>query len=987
MYQSTLKSRILRRSLLLGAASAAALAIAAPAAAQGQNVETVVVTGSRIPQQGLYSSSPVTTVGAQDLKLQGATNIGQVMADLPSVVSDGDGQFVNNGSGGISTVDLRGLGNVRTLLLVDGKRLVPSDQFGDVDLNQIPPMLIDHIEVLTGGASAVYGSDAVAGVVNLILRKDFEGLEADVQYKQTDHNDGQTFDGSLMMGVNSADGKGNVTIYGNYQNRQAIMQGNRGYSSEATASPQFTFGAPVGTTCADLGYPSIQGGFCPLGSSASVEGNFVPQDGNAYHATSGGTLSSGFTHYNFNPVNYFQTPNTRYALGAIGHYEVSKALDIYARLTYSDNQTTTQLAPTPIFTTYNVNYGNPFLSAQERAIFFGDQACAATLSCAANDTASFGFRRRLIENGPRVDTFDQSAYQMVLGAKGQLGNNWSYDISAQYGHVLTSQHLTGDAQYNRFQQGLLVTAGGDCTDPSNGCVPINVFKSGGITPEAVKFFTLYMTAVTQVDQWDMVGSVTGDLTDYGIKSPWAKNGVSVNAGAEYRQEAAKFQPDQNLGTGNDLGFGQSSPVSGSYNVGEGFTEVRVPLIENMPFAELVSIDGAYRYSSYNLAGSTNTYKYSAEWQPVDDFRFRGSFERAVRAPNVNELFSAQSDSANTGKDPCSNAGAGVGASAALCVATGVPAGKVFSTALDCPSGQCEARVGGNPGLKPEVAKTRSLGVVFTPTFVDGFTATVDWFDINVGGYITQLPVATVLKLCYDPAYNASQSAAAAACQLIHRNAAGEIFGEPVPPGGYVQTLQSNIANYRVKGWDFDASYTSDLSRFGMDGWGAIAVNFKGTLMPTVDFKPDPTSGVQHCAGLYGDICPNFTPTPKWKHTMRVTWFSPDNDVSLSLLWRHIGGTQFDEVALSGKDTTTSCGYSFCDPLDAKIAAFNWFDLSGTWNVSDKVTLRAGVTNLFNKKPPIVDFEISAASADSGNTFPTVYDPVGRFMFIGATVKM
>lgn len=943
--------------------------------AQDQSVETVVVTGSRIPQAGLYSTSPVTSVGQQEIKLTGATNLETALRSLPSTVADTDNQFTNNGSGGLSLVDLRGLGNVRTLVLVDGKRLMPSDTAQDVDISVLPPDLIDHVEVLTGGASAVYGSDAVAGVVNFILRKDFEGAEVDAQYGQTDSNDGGTTDVTGILGVNSANGKGNITIYGEYQDRHAIFQGNRDYSSVALASPIWSLGVP---DCASAGLPTLFGGFCPLGSSSSQEGNVTPQQGagagNSFHVTGSNTLATGRTFYNFNPVNYFQTPDVRYSFGATGHYEVSKALDFYTRLTFSDSQVGTQLAPTPIISTFSTNYGNPFLSDQERALLF---SCFP--GCAPTDTATFGYRRRLVEDGNRVDNFDHQMYQMVIGAKGDLGEGWSYDISAQYGRALTTQRLTGDAKFNAFQQGLLVggtAANPVCLDPSGGCSPINIWTTNSISPQAVAFFTLPMTAVTHNEEWDVQGSLVGDLGQWGIQSPWAKNPVAFSVGAEYRQEHGAFEPDDNLGTGNDLGFGQSAPVHGGYNVKEGFTEVRIPLIENMPFAELLQVDGAYRYSSYSLSGASSTYKYSGEWQPIDDIRFRGSVERAVRAPNIGELFGAQSDSANPGQDPCSSSSS-VTTTAALCTATGVPVGKAFNQSLDCPAGQCEARVGGNPNLKPEIADTKSVGFVFTPTFFDGFTATADYYDINVKGFITSVPIATVLNECYSTTLNPTQDPNNPFCQLVHRNAAGEIFGEPVPPGGYIASLESNIATYRVKGYDFEANYNTQFSDLGMDSdWGGFAVNFKGSLMTTSDFQSDPTSPVQKCAGLYGDLCPNGAPTPKWRHTMRLTWFNSSDDVSVSLLWRHISSTTFDEVKFNG----------LVDPLDAHIPSFDWFDLSATWAVTDRVSLRAGSTNLFNKKPPLIDFEISSSAVDSGNTFPGTYDPVGRTYFAGATIK-
>lgn len=942
--------------------------------------ETVVVTGSRIPQQGLYSTSPVTSVGQQEMKLQGTTNIETILRALPAAEADTDNATTDNGSGGLATVDLRGLGANRTLVLVDGKRLMPSDTGGDVDLSQIPPALVDHVEVLTGGASAVYGSDAIAGVVNIILKKDFEGAMMDAQYSLTDHSDGQTTDLTGVLGFSSANGKGNVTIYGNYEHRNPIFEGDRSYGQHALNDPNFSGCAP--------GTATLFGGFCAGGSSSSQQGRFSPAaalgGGNYFPTDSSvpGTLSkcgaAGFPAcplFNFAPVNYYQTPNVRYAFGATGHYEVNKELDFYTRLTFSDNQIQSQLAPTPIISTFQTNFGNPFLSGQEKALLFSPGPHANS------DLASFGYRRRLVENGNRDDNFDHTSYQMVLGARGDLGNHWNYDVSGQYGRVNDTQRLTGDANFANFSQGLIVDgatpATAVCDDPSGGCVPINIFTQHAISNAAVQFFTLAMDAVEHEEQWDMQGALTGDLGAWGFQSPWAKDPVAVAIGAEYRQEAAAFEPDQNLGTGNDLGFGQSAPVHGSYNVKEGFAEVRIPVVEGMPFFQLLQFDGGYRYASYNLAGPNTTYKYGGEWSPTDDFRLRASVERAVRAPNISELFSANSDSANPGQDPCSADNGGITTTSTLCINTGVPSGSVGSSGLNCPAGQCEARVGGNKDLKPEIADTRTAGIVFTPTFFDGFTATIDYYNIKVDKFISSIPLETILNGCYSTTLNPGQTINHF-CMLVHRNAAGEIFGEPVPPGGFVSEALTNVALYQVKGWDMEANYQTDLSNLGMaSSWGGIALSFRGSLMNSSDFQPDKTTPVEDCVGLFGNICVNGAPTPRWKHTLRTTWFDASNDVSISLDWRHISSEEFDNVPFNGYPT---------DGISAHIPAFNWFDLSGTWSLGDGIDLRAGVTNIFDKKPPLVDSALAPASADNGNTFPGTYDAAGRFIFVGGSVK-
>jgi len=989
MLKTIARERNLRSSLLLGAASVAVIA-AAPAMAQDQSVETVVVTGSRIPQTGLYSTSPVTAIGQQEFKLQGATNVETLLRNLPATAGDGDNQTSNNGSGGQETVDLRDLGPIRTLVLVDGKRLVASNTAGTVDVSVIPAAMVDHVEVLTGGSSAVYGADAVAGVINLILRKDFQGMEIDGQYQATRYGDGQTSDINLLMGMNSADGKGNVTIYGGYTNRDAVLQGNRTISKFALHDGYFE-------TCAGgpAGHPGSTaiffGGFCHSGSSLIAEGRDL--NTSTMFTPSRTAVPYDGRKFNFAPFNYFQTPDTRYTMGAEGHYEVNKSLDIYTRLTFAAHDATTQLAPTPIVSGFNVNFGNPLISAQEKAVLFTNNtsgACDPAENAVsgptgpggtftADDTCQLFLGRRLVGNGDRRSTFNYDAYQMVIGAKGDLGSGWSYDVSAQYGNVLRTIYRTGDVDATRFQQGLLVNPNGTCEDPSGGCVPIDIFVTNGFSHTQQQFFTLNQASISTTSQWDMVGSVTGDLGADGIKSPWAKDGVGVAFGSEYRREASNFQPDDNVNAGTGLGFGGSPAVHGSYNVKEVFAEMNVPLVEGVPFFQNLSLDGAYRYSSYNIEGVTNTYKYGAQWNPSDDVMFRGSFQRAVRAPNINELFQPSAIGQLAANDPCA---AGGTASAALCEATGVPAANYHSNGLVCPSGQCTEAAGGNPNLKPEVADTRSVGVVLTPTFLDGFTATVDYYDIKIAGFVGAIggSVPNVLAGCYSTVFNPTQSAANAFCQAIHRDSAGRIFGSTLA-GGHVDQFLSNAANVQTKGVDFEVNYQRDLDDMGWGtGLGSFAINNVTSYLQSFKQQVASTAPVQECKGTFGDVCTvngtGGSPLPVWKANTRFTWYSPGSDISVSLLWRHLSGVVFDEVKLNG----------FFDPISGKLPSVDYFDLAGTWNITSAFELRAGINNLFEKAPPLVDQGLANAGVDSGNTFPGTYDVMGRTFFVGGSLK-
>ena len=969
----------LRAALMLGAATASALTLAG--AAKADTVETVVVTGSRIPQVGLTATSPVTSLGAKDIKLDGANSIGNLLSTLPSVVNDGDGQTVNNGSVGVATIDLRNLGTKRTLVLVDGKRLVAADASLNVDTNQIPATMIDRIEVLTGGASAVYGSDAVAGVVNIILKKDFQGIEADSQASLTDHGDGLIHDSSMILGVSSDNGKGNVTIYGEFMHRDPVSEADRDFSAHALAATNYTGCATPATHF---------GGFCFSGSGTIAEGRIKsaslagPTAGTSTMFTPGGGIAAydGRT-FNFAPFQQLQTQGQRYSFGATGHYQVDEQVDFYTRLTFSDNQVRTQIGPSPMTALFNINCGNPEMSdAVRQAIFGTTPGGTIAAQCATEDpslvtggnpifdTRLVSVARRLVEVGPRIGLNEHSAFQLVGGIKGDLGEGWSYDFSGQYGHTFVSQILLNDALKGNFQNGLLVDPNtGKCTQDAANCSAMNLFTGdSGLTAANVNYIRSNLVVNTYVQQWDMQLNLVGNLDEFGIRSPWAKDPIGVGVGAEYRQEAAAVRPDHNLQIGNLVGNNQIVATDGGFRVGEGYGEMRIPIIQDMEFARDLTFEGSGRFSSYDRAGSTWTWKAGLEWQVIDDVKFRVAQERSVRAPNVSELFTpAGGTSANPGKDPCSAAGSNTPTTAALCIATGVPAASVFTHQLDCPTNQCQGAIGGNPFLKPEKSDSRTLGIVLTPTFIPGLTATVDWYDIKIAGFVTAIPLQTILVNCYSTAVNTTQSAANPFCSFIHRDALGTITTTNT---GFVVQAEGNIAKNKTDGLDFEVNYDTDLGEWGMPGWGSLAANW---IANWASFNELSVVGFS-CVGLWGSQCGE--PEPRFKSNLRLTWADADNEFSVSVKWRHLSAVEFELNQFGFQNTPTLA-----------IPDFDYIDLSGTWAVSDQLELRGGVRNLFGRNPPLTDNNTALASSINGNTFPGTYDALGRVVFIGATAKL
>jgi iron complex outermembrane receptor protein len=1015
VYQTNLDKRSLRSALLLGAASVAVAGYSIPATAQ-ENVETVVVTGSRIPQTGLYSSSPVTAVGQQEMKFEGTTNVENLINNLPSAFAE-FGSNESNGSVGTATVNLRNLTCARTLVLIDGKRLMPGDnELPCADLNQIPAALVDHVEVVTGGASAVYGSDAIAGVVNFIMRKDFEGVEFDGQYSvfQHDNNngtyrgytalglggtlpgtvpqapssvlDGADTDGTVIMGVNTDNGKGNVTVYMGYRNIQPVLESQRDVSACATVS---TYG----------------GGFICVGSSTSAlngaGGRFVSLDGGACNnfgvrqcTIDGGTgevrAFLGSDAFNFAPYNYLQRPDTRYTFGSFAHYEVNKSLDFYASTMFMDDKTVAQIAPSGLFfgTLAQVNCDNPFLGDPNDPTSPAYNFCtSAGLSDGQNANLLIG--RRNVEGGPRQDHLEHTAYRLLFGARGDLGGGWSYDVSGQYGTTILSEEYVNDMSISHIQKALQVV-----TDPLTGapvcksaldgsdpnCVPWDIFQPNGVTGAAINYLDLPGFREGGTQEWVATGSVTGDLGSWGLQSPWAKNPVAVSAGAEWRQERLENRVDAEFSTGDLAGQGGPTPSThGGFDVAEVFGEVRVPLVQNLPWFEDLSVNGAFRYSSYNISGSVDTYKYGAEWQPIDDFRIRASFQRAVRAPNVLELFTPQALGLWGGTDPC--AGTNPQYTLAQCERTGVTASQ-YGNVIDCPAAQCNALFGGNTNLKPEKSDTREVGIVLTPTFLDGFTATIDYFNIKVAGFIGVVPQLNVLAGC-------AIAGAPGFCNEIHRGVGGILFGSP-PAGGFVTSLTTNTGSEKTDGMDFEANYNTDLSNWGLGDNGSLSFNFLGTWTKSFVITPtsvevDTIAGVPHlsgdCSGLFGLFC--GTPIPAWRHKLRTTWTSPW-DFDLSLQWRHLSSVSFD-----ADQTAPIFNGPLGDLSDAKIDSFNYLDFAGDWTIREGVQIHFGVNNIFDKDPPILDTNgigVSSPPFGNGNTYPQVYDALGRLLFIGATIK-
>jgi outer membrane receptor protein involved in Fe transport len=994
-----MRERLLASSMICGAALLGVSSQAyAQAAASNEEVSEVVVTGTRIPSPNLESVSPVTAIGAAELRAQGVTRVEDMINTLPQAFA-AQGAALSNGSTGTATVNLRGLGATRTLVLIDGRRLMPGtpNTLGGslaADINFIPGALVQRVDVLTGGASAVYGADAVAGVVNFILQKNFEGVRIDAQYGIYQHDqhssvadvvsarqataavksfftlpkdnvrDGEQSEVTLVIGVNAPDGKGNVTAYAGYRHVEPVLQGNRDFSS-CTLNSGATFAA-AGCGGSGTAFPARIG--------TQIVDPAGP--GNTFRTRTGADV------YNFGPSNYYQRPDDRYVMGAFASYEIQPWATAYADLMFMDDVSTYQIAPGGIFAgTFSINCANPFLSAQQRGLMPATTASGGG-TCATNNAGTFTgtVARRNIEGGGRQGRTEHTQYRYVIGLRGDLNDNWNYDFYMQYGRVEFTQTQTGFFRTSAINNALnVVSVNGTptCTSVVNGtdlaCVPYNIFQLGQVNRNQLNYLETPSTQQGNLFERVVNFSMGADLTDYGVKSPWAEDGVGISFGAEYRRETFDFAADFISSSGDLNGSGGANPpVNGAYDVYEGFAEARIPVITDMPFIKRAQIELAYRYSDYSSgAGTTDTYKIAGDWQIVDDLRVRASYQRAVRAPHVLELFSPQNVVLDGTQDPCAGLAASNPLVAKCASIFKLTTAQVLAIEKN-PANQYNGQIGGNPNLAPETSDTISFGFVATPTFLPGFNLSADYFDIKVKDYINGIGADVIINRCV-------QSADPFFCNLVHRDAAGSLW---LSNQGFVTDTTLNTGALRTKGVDVNASYRTDLDALGMENMGGITMSFVGTYLDKLQTKPLPGDPYYDCAGLYGTVC--LVPAPEWRHKVRLTWNTPFEygdwfkSWNLSLQWRHFNKVKLDAFSSDPQLNNTGLQYA----TDRVLKSRDYIDFSTTWVMRDNLKFRAGINNLFDVDPPLNGSSNCPTGPCNGNTWPQVYDAFGRYAYIG-----
>lgn len=954
----------------------------------------VVVTGSRIARKETETAAPIAVVGAEEFKLSGTVNVENVINQLPQVVP-GTTSFSNNPGNGQATLNLRGLGAARTLVLVNNRRWMVSDTAQIVDLNTIPQFLIEAVDVVTGGAGAVYGSDALSGVVNFRLRQ-IEGLEVGGQYNLTGRGDAARYQFYGALGASFDDGRGNATVFAEYFNREDLFQGQRAFSNfalggETFGLPQLQFGSSsvlegrintpgtIATSNAvdlngdgDFTDPGEAAVLAPLAQGLAIDDGIFEVPGTA-RPRAGDT-------YNYAPENFLQIPQERYLLGGYADYEFIDGHTAYTEVAFTNNRVATELAPTPITGTVSLDIAtvSQFLSPEtiaELNTLDANEAAASAARVAnglsALPTAELGvvstfFQRRLQEVGARNNLDERNAFRILAGVRGEVTDTINYDGYYLYSRTRNSNTQDGNVSRSAFNAGL------DGTGP----VAINPFGAGTLTQEAVDTFSIATQNGDISTQEIFNFAVNGTFNDFAIGD---STPIGFVAGFEYREVASEFLPDTALSSGDVVGFNAGEPTAGGYNVTDFFGELNVPI----EFGDArLELNGAVRYSDYSLeaVGGVFTYAGGVQFSPIPDITFRGQYQRAVRAPNVGELFAGQAIGFPGATDPCAVAGNQNDAVInGLCIAQGVPAGNVGNPAIQL-NAQIPALIGGNPNLQEETSDSITFGVVLQPSFVPGLTVTVDYFDIQIEDAIAPIGLQTQFDLCF----NTFQDINNPFCQAFVgiRAIGGEINVDNPPVTGI-----ANVADISTSGIDLNINYNTSLpfSLLTDTGEQRLDIAFLGTWLNSDRFQPVATEDtVFNCEGRFGQNCGEPRPTFKW--TSRVSFI--DGPLTSSIRWRHLSGTDDNDPNVLFTDFNGR----------ERLGAYDLIDLTFSVDATDNLTLAFGVNNIFDTLPAAPQFDangnvINSPNAlllgdnqEQANTFPSTFDVLGRDFFISANFR-
>ena len=978
----------IRRALIAGAAAMLTLPAATIAQAQndqGDDVETVVVTGSRILGSNLESPSPIQTVTAEDIQTSGVPNIQDLLVKSPvfgTPLSRTNSNFLTS-SVGVATIDLRNLGTARTLVLVDGRRFVagiPGESA--VDLNTIPASFIDRVDVMTGGASSIYGSDAIAGVVNIIYKKNFEGFSFDAQYGESAEGDGDETQLGATFGVSSADGRGNVMGYIGYTDQGSVLSRDRSRSAVDQISRALLTGDPADMFTAQRPYYSS---FAPQGRffTANGPGSGITFDanGNVIPWSTNGTSTLAATGFNRSAFRTIAVPIERYLFASRGNYEFADHHRAFFEGTYASTQATSVLEPYPLgaediypatggqtpaeFLVNGVLLANPLIPA---AVF------NTTADEDGDGLRDYYFTRRMAEAGNRGNVADRDTFRMVGGLEGELfGGGWRYEAFYAYGQTKEAQTSSGQVNVLNFRNALEAIPDVDdldgdgnvteaiCRDANardQGCVPVNVFGFNSISPAAFDYIKAPGMLATFTQQKIAGLNLTGHVFDL----PAGPVGLAV--GAEYRDEYSRseFDPLQQAG----LNAGNAIPrTEGDFDVKEGYLEVRVPLLADKPMFEKLDLNGAVRFADYSTVGSVVSWNGGLEWSPVPSLRFRAIRALATRAPNINELFSPPSQDFPTGlQDPCVGVTAtSTGDVDAACrAAPGVNANIAANGAFTLNQADIQGISGfnrGNPNLSEEEGDSWTVGVVIKPSDIpvlENFDLTLDYYRIDIKDAIVFTPRQFILDQCYR--------GNTALCQFITRRPAA-VGANSAGSLEFIDSGPTNSGGEFAEGIDLTVSYAQDI------GPGAFRGRLAFTHVLDQYRVPLPGAAKDYIVGEVEDglVAPENRAVLNLGYTV--------GKFGATLTTTYLGKVALDDQFLAQfGEARGSIGVGSKTYLDAQV----------TYSPTENYQIFVGANNLLDEEPPPI---ISGLPGDDTGTETNAgaYDPIGRRWYAGVRVKL
>jgi iron complex outermembrane recepter protein len=901
--------------------------------AQPAPADDIVVTGSLVRVPGLQAISPVATIGEETLALDRSLTVENTLGRLPQFAGSFGASSNGNDARGAATADLRGLGQNRTLVLIDGKRGAPFGFRNSVDLNSIPVALIERVDVLTGGAAADYGADAVAGVVNFITKRNFTGLEANATSNFSERGEGLIRGVSVAYGQDLG-GRGNIAGFIGYSERDPILKAQRSF-----ASPEFSDTGP--STGRPLGGYFRRSDSAAVFNLSSIGG---PAAGNTFGFNDDNSLSPTATSSILAGRESLVIGLKRLNADVFFHYDVTDGVELYGRGMYTRTEATDSLPPANTATTVLVQRTNPYLTTQLRSILANSYNRTADGTLGGTDAVLLTVTRSLGELGNRVTVTDRDIGQGQLGLRGQAGRlHW--DAYAQYGISDESSPIYGEGVRTRFQQAAnATTVNGQpaCYDPSGGCVPANIFGVNAISAPAADYIGAVVDQGRRREQFVTGLTLSADSGGF-LTMPGGP--IAVVVGAEYRDERANITYGDIATTGQTFNQGTRNSFKGGFNVKDLFGEVRVPLLKDVPFFQALNVEAAYRYSDYSSSGGVDAWKVGGDWSPVRDLRIRGSYQRVVRAPNIGELFGPTSSISLVGRanDPCANPTAS-GASVQTCTASGAPAGgytQDLTGALFL--------YGGRSTIQPETGKTWTAGAVLTPSFIPGLSLTADYYDITIDNAVgAVLPQAT-LDTCFVIARDINNLF----CQQVARQANGQLAS--------VNSSDINVATLQSRGVDVVGNYRFNLAAT------RVGLSYAGSYVISQKQQNGVTAPIVECAGRFGATCGLETrrALPQYRHRADLTLGG--GPVTLRGTWRLEGPVRDDAAATVYKVE--------------RIGTQNYVDLALSFDVSRRATFVIGVDNLFDRQPPL-----AFSNAADANTFPQSYDVIGRRFGVSFTFR-